>query len=124
MSSDVVPDVVLVKKVFGDSKLRQKKRKWKLKHLAVGDGGTDSESVERDYDDFLNDLEEDPALRQNVNVYREASKMAVDTDETDDDEGIPRITLAEMLDDMNLDSGPDQDMQRAGRAHEEEAMME
>ena len=117
MASDIIPDVVLVKKVFADSTVRQRKRKWKLKHLAVGDG-METESIERDYNDFLNDLEEDPAIRQNVNVYKDVNKMAVDTDDTDD-EGIPRITLAEMLDELNLDAEPD-----TANHSQEENMME
>jgi nonsense-mediated mRNA decay protein 3 len=54
-----------------------------------------------DYNEFLEDLEEDPAMRQNINIFKDASKRtAVDTNDQDDDEGAPRITLEEMLDDL------------------------
>lgn len=46
-------------------------------------------------------MEEDPAFRQNINIFRDASKIAVDTDEIDPT--LPRITLAEMLDDLNIE---------------------
>lgn len=82
----------------------------------------------RQYQDFLEDLEEDEALRKNVNIFRgedaillsvhphayylytcahlhsyalpDASKIPVESDT--DDEGVPRISLAEMMDDLSL----------------------
>ena len=57
---------VLVKKLYSDSSRRMRKRKWKLHHL--------NEQMEtdkhKDYNDFLEDLEEDPAFRANVNIYK------------------------------------------------------
>lgn len=55
-----------------------------------------------DYNEFLEDLEEDPALRQNVNIFKVTSKstVAVDSNDQEDDSGAPRITLEEMLDDL------------------------
>lgn len=100
LKTDRVPDVILVKKVYGDKMRRLQKRKWKLNRLNV-DMETDSASLNRDYADFMEDLEEDPAYRQNVNIYVDPEKTAVDTDETDDD--IPRITLHEMLEDLKLE---------------------
>lgn len=57
-----------------------------------------------DYLEFLDDLEEDPAYRQNVNIFHDKSKgqIAVDVDDLGD-ETIPHITLDEMLDDLNLE---------------------
>lgn len=55
----------------------------------------------RDYNDFLDDLEEDPAFRQNINIFKDQDRMPVDTDEIDPT--LPRITLAEMLDDLNIE---------------------
>lgn len=61
----------------------------------------------RDYAQFLDDLEEDPQLRLNVNIFKDAARqqqpqMPVDVDDMDDP-GVPRITLEEMLDDLVLD---------------------
>merc|ERR1711944_356506 len=102
MPADKIPDVVLVKKVYAEKSLRRRRRKWKLKHLDELHDKASVTSGNEDYNDFLNDLEEDPELRQNVNVYKDARKMAVDTEsEIGDGEAIPQITLAEMLDDLN-----------------------
>jgi nonsense-mediated mRNA decay protein 3 len=101
LNTENLPDVIIVKKVFGDKGKRSRKRKWKLQHINPETEGA-ADTQERDYLDFLEDLEEDPATRQHVNIYRDREKMAVDLDDTDD-EDVPRITLQEMLEDMQLD---------------------
>ena len=67
---------------------------------SMSDGGNE-------YNDFLEDLEEDPELRKNVNVYKDAAKisgeMPVDQESISDGD-IPQITLAEMLDDLDIGS--------------------
>lgn len=55
----------------------------------------------RDFEEFLDDLEEDPGLRKNVNIFKAAT--AVDYNDADFDPTAPRITLEEMLDDMNIE---------------------
>ncbi|XP_014665716.1 PREDICTED: 60S ribosomal export protein NMD3-like [Priapulus caudatus] len=99
VSPDKIPDVVIVKKVYLNRRKRIQKRKWKLKHLQKD--ADDTSSIERDYNDFLDDLEEDPLYRKNINIYQDRDKMAVDTDDTGD-EDLPQITLAEMLEDLDL----------------------
>ena len=111
MTGDKIPDVVLVKKVYGEKSVRNRRRKWRLKHMEglhqVGSSGSMSEGG-NEYNDFLEDLEEDPELRKNVNVYKDKNKivgeMPVDQDSISDSE-IPQITLAEMLDDLDIGSG-------------------
>lgn len=49
----------------------------------------------------MEDLEEDPEYRKNVNIYRDSTKPANETAAADA-EDVPRITLAEMLEDLNL----------------------
>lgn len=97
-----IPDVILVKKHYGDKGAKRRFRNWKLKHLA--EENTNLNMVTNDYLEFLDDLEEDPAYRQNVNIFRDKSKeqIAVDVDDLGD-ETIPHITLDEMLDDLNLE---------------------
>lgn len=34
MKADKLPDVVLVKKVYAEKSLRNRKRKWRLRHMA------------------------------------------------------------------------------------------
>ncbi|KAG5269778.1 hypothetical protein AALO_G00206010 [Alosa alosa] len=98
MNPQHVPDVVLVKKSY-DRMKRVKRRNWKLKELERDREGMASDD-ERQYEDFLEDLEEDEALRKNVNIFRDANKIPVESD-TDDD-GAPRISLAEMLEELTL----------------------
>ncbi|XP_076355696.1 60S ribosomal export protein NMD3 [Tachypleus tridentatus] len=98
LKNDRIPDVVLVKKIYGDKARRTRKRKWKLQRMNMD---MDTSSINRDFTDFLEDLEEDPEYRKNVNIYIDRDKMAVDSDDMDD-EGTPQITLQEMLDDLSL----------------------
>ncbi|KAJ1023195.1 hypothetical protein NDA16_003348 [Ustilago loliicola] len=89
--ADRMPDVVLVKKSYPERKKRSKNRMWKLKTIAkeaedpategaVGRGavgrrgGLDSQRVERDYELFLRELEEDEEMRGTVNLYRDPKK--------------------------------------------------
>lgn len=98
MNPHHIPDVVLIKKSY-DRTRRVKRRNWKLQEMPRDREGMDSDD-ERQYQDFLEDLEEDEALRKNVNIYRDASKIPVESD-TDDD-GAPRISLMEMLEELSL----------------------
>ena len=76
MRDDRVPEVVIIKKSYGDKKKRQRARNWKLKRLtAAEDGDGDKTDNEDEYYDFLEDLEEDSELRQNVNIYRDRMKQ-------------------------------------------------
>ena len=104
LNREHMSDVVLVKKVYADKSVRNRRRKWKLRHLDAD--GMDVTSVNRDYTDFLEDLEEDEAYRQNINIYKNPARMAVQIE--DADEETPQITLQEMLDDLHIG---DEDMQ-------------
>jgi nonsense-mediated mRNA decay protein 3 len=75
-----VPPIVLVKKTYPKYRKRRKHRLWKLKHLPKEEGvDEDAEPVttkgkkkgkdsnqrnEKDYQMFLQDIEEDPEIRQ------------------------------------------------------------
>lgn len=51
----------------------------------------------------MDDLEEDPQLRQHVNIFKDSSKL-IPVDVNDGiDPSVPRITLEEMLDDLVLE---------------------
>lgn len=96
-------DVILVKKIFGEKAERKANRKWKLRRLQI-DGESMNEEA-RDFDDFADDIEEDPMSRAGINIYKDPAKisnaMAVDRDEQDD--LTPKITLQEMLEDLAID---------------------
>ena len=101
----MIPDVVLVKKIYAEKSVRNRRRRWRLKHMeGLHERIGSSDSANHEYDDFLEDLEEDPELRQNVNVYKDNRKMIAVDDSSSVDDGVPQITLAEMLDDLDLGS--------------------
>ena len=88
---------------------RHKKRPWRLNRLNVDkDNASVASSQDKDYLDFLEDLEEDPKARENVNIYKDPKKMmAVEAlNDTGDNENLPQISLQEMLDDLNLNDDP------------------
>lgn len=62
-------------------------------------------SSQRDYTDFLEDLEEDPQYRTNVNIYRDESKVAAVPEAADEAVELPQVSLEEMLEDLVLDGG-------------------
>lgn len=109
---DQLADVILVKKVYADKSTRNRRRRWKLKHLDVEDVGSVDSTIERDYMEFLEDLEEDPVLRQNVNVYRDEKKFQQSSDSIDDttENDIPHIDLTEMLADMTMEDSEKMDL--------------
>lgn len=90
-----------------------------------------SHSFSRDYTEFLEDLEEDPVLRQNVNVYKGEFSLLLSVSQKrkfffccldekklqqnenniteDGDEDIPKIDLNEMLADMTMEDSDQMD---------------
>ncbi|KAI5291676.1 hypothetical protein KEM54_001870 [Ascosphaera aggregata] len=123
--ASTIPDAVLVKKSY-PRKRKSRNRNWKLKRMAreMEDEGPSSNNrradrtghVEDDFELFLRDVEEDAELRSTLALYKnkkaqkqkpnrmelEDGAMSVD-DEDDDDEdedGIPKISMDELLDDF------------------------
>ncbi|KAL1505481.1 hypothetical protein ABEB36_005044 [Hypothenemus hampei] len=95
-----IPDVVLVKKHFANRAAKKRQRIWKLKRLAEEDTG----SIDgKEFNEFMDDLEEDPELRKNVNIFKDNSRpIPVDIYDKDYDPNFPHITLEEMLDDLEV----------------------
>eukprot|EP00794_Sanderia_malayensis_P017668 gene17668-19430_t len=119
MKEDQIPSVVLVKKSYGDKRKRRKYRNWKLKGLAKDTTGIDPDGLMKDYDDFLDDLEEDRDYRHNINIYKgpflvsfyiPLHERSQSVGNSSDADGAPRIGLEEMLNDLNLE---DQEMASA-----------
>lgn len=123
-----VPDVILVKK-FYERRRKNKSRNWRLKRMNKDEGELlpkkqDQDRIERDFEMFLRDVEEDTDLRNTVALYkaqqkRERDKMegletasAAETEETGDD-GIPQIEMDELLDDFD-ELNVDEDGQASG----------
>jgi len=51
-------------------------------------------------DEFMDDLEEDKDLRQNINIYKNPDVNVESAVEDDDDDGAPHISLEEMMEDL------------------------
>jgi len=100
MATEKIPDVVLVKKHYEDKTIRNRKRRWRLKHMEDFPH-METESCNNELEDFKGDLEEDETLRQHVNIYLDRNKIPVDEDDEDVNDQ-PRINLAEMLDDLDI----------------------
>ncbi|CAG9764588.1 unnamed protein product [Ceutorhynchus assimilis] len=100
LDSTNIADVILVRKYFGDRAAKKRQRIWKLKRLAEEDTG----SIDgNDFNEFMDDLEEDPELRKNVNIFKnKATTIPVDLYDSNYDANTPRITLEEMLDDLDV----------------------
>ncbi|KAG9636830.1 hypothetical protein KCU64_g14443, partial [Aureobasidium melanogenum] len=84
------------------------KRNWKLKRMAKEESEMlprkqDQERLERDFELFLRDVEEDEELRQTMQLYKSqqeanANDMEMETDD-EDDEG-PQIPMDQLLDEF------------------------
>lgn len=108
--SSTIPDVMLVKK-FYPRKPKSKNRKWRLKRLAKDEGDllpkkADQERMDKDYEMFLRDVEEDTELRQTLALYKAQQKVdaeAMSVVETTDgeDNDLPPIDMDELLDEFD-----------------------
>jgi nonsense-mediated mRNA decay protein 3 len=109
-----IPDVMLVKKFYQRSKKSKKNRNWRLKRMNREEGEMlprkqDQEKMERDFEMFLQDVEEDVDLRQGMALYkaqqeakqREAEAMETDESEFGDDEQGITIPMEQLLDDFD-----------------------
>lgn len=120
MDSTNLPDVVLVKKHYPRKSKKSKNRQWKLKRMArehndiVANEETsraarqEAERAERDYELFLQELEEDAELRQAINLYKagendvkQKDENEMDEDDYSDEEDAPQIELDELLDELD-----------------------
>ncbi|EGW34120.1 nonsense-mediated mRNA decay protein 3 [Spathaspora passalidarum NRRL Y-27907] len=123
LDSDNIPEVVIVKKHYARKNKKNKYRKWKLKRMArehqdivANDDSRqakqEQERAERDYELFLQELEEDEELRQTINLYKAGENAPVKShgdDEDEEDEDAPEIGIDELLDeldDMTLEDTP------------------
>ncbi|EDO17297.1 hypothetical protein Kpol_1062p4 [Vanderwaltozyma polyspora DSM 70294] len=114
LNIDHVPDVVIVKKLY--QRKSRKNRNWKLKRMAKEHKDIDAsqdyssksqkqdiERAERDYELFLQELEEDQELRQTVNLYKSSNPENIEEHgmEEDEDEDAPQIDIDELLDELD-----------------------
>ena len=76
MKDEDIPDVVFIRKAY-DREARAKTRPWKLRRLIDQE---DTASVANAFMGFMEDIEEDPAMRNKINIYRDPSKPVQDTE--------------------------------------------
>jgi len=109
--SSQIPDVMLVKKFYARKK-KAKNRNWRLKRMTRDEGDllpkkSDQERMDKDYEMFLRDVEEDEELRQTMALYKAQQQQKIDAEamsvvETDDGEDeTPHIDMEELLDEFD-----------------------
>ncbi|GEQ69288.1 hypothetical protein JCM33374_g2959 [Metschnikowia sp. JCM 33374] len=117
LDTENTPEVVLIKKHYPRKSKKNKYRKWKLKRMArehndivANDDSRqarqEQERAERDYELFLQELEEDQELRQTINLYKAGEEPAPEPEaedemEDDDDEEGVEIGIDELLDEID-----------------------
>lgn len=116
LDTDNTPEVVLIKKHYTRKAKKSKNRQWKLKRMArehndivANDDSRqakqEQERAERDYELFLQELEEDQELRQTINLYKAGEQPAHteehEDDMDDDDHDAPEIAIDELLDEID-----------------------
>lgn len=132
-----LPKVVILRKLYGrvatsDVNVSEA-RMWQLNRLNVAAAEAElsliarstknqSEADAMDEEDFLQEVEADRDMRQNMNLYKrtehtlgEVSREEHESpgDENDDDEDDQQIRFEELLDALALDTGPDDNMDDA-----------
>jgi nonsense-mediated mRNA decay protein 3 len=131
-----LPNVVMLRKLYGGVATGEsdaaKQRIWRLQRLDVAAAEKASsarkeknaaETADMDEEDFMQEVEADKEMRQNMNVYRSETfkkkaennpesmntEVAAEADDGDDDDedDDQKIRLDELLDGLALDAGPD-----------------
>merc|ERR1712168_204243 len=102
-----LPDVIIVKKSYGNIYKRHKRRNWEIKKLDIEtpteNNNKKSHTNVEDELQFQNDLEEDDEIRKNVAIYKKKNfENEIDT-EDDLADDVPEICLSEMINDLKLD---------------------
>lgn len=133
MPEEQRPDVVLVKKYYGEKKKSKKNRSWKLRRMATEYNEADDNQKNAhpsapggaEYEEFLNELEQDPELRGQIDMYardvengvEETEEVAEDDGEDEEDDGDYDSELDVKLDELKLE---DMDEEHAGEEVEGE----
>ena len=83
-----IPDVIVVRKVYPE-RIKKRARGWKLRKLAVTEAedslpagsraAAEAERSARDYESFLDDLEQDRAMRKQIRLYKDTGRTRTGT---------------------------------------------
>ncbi|XP_043711315.1 60S ribosomal export protein NMD3-like [Telopea speciosissima] len=106
----ILPEAILIKKSYEEKrqKRRRKPRHWKLNSLNMEvdtstRGRIDEEKMNKEYEEFLKDLEENPELRFNISLYRNKEYQPSEMASMTDGEDVPSVPVEELLADLDLD---------------------
>lgn len=109
-----LPDLFLVRKTYPETRKKRRTPYWRVKELEKTAGedfkAGHIEQSERDKDEFMRDLEENPDLRSQVMMYKvpgaeqlyKQMQEEVDEDMAENSENFPAIALTELMDQMSL----------------------
>jgi len=118
-----LPDLILVRKAFPNRRKKNHRRAWKLKDLPKEPADlpvkkNEAARAESDYESFLQDLEEDPSMRAQINLFKvpnaeeikkQTESVMVDEGEGEEDEGeFPDVGLEELMEDLSLGDDSDE----------------
>ncbi|CDW73854.1 UNKNOWN [Stylonychia lemnae] len=124
-----IPPVILVKKTFPKYRQKQKNRAWKLKHLekeAIDENNHHKKDKannkhQRDYDLFMQDIEEDVEMRQHVDLFKndeviekskkKDKKLVADDEENKDQKGNKKKSKMQVKADVNSEDDDDQSIE-------------
>jgi len=95
-----IPDVIIVKKIYPEKTKKNRKRVWKLKHLEKQEknmnnlhkGSGQRERDEKDYQEFLVELEDDAEMRAHMNLYKDEKAIQDLQNQPEIDESQSEIT--------------------------------
>eukprot|EP00967_Tisochrysis_lutea_P064764 scaffold84013_cov28-Tisochrysis_lutea.AAC.2 len=129
-----LPDVVLIKKSYSERRRKSRRRAWKLHNLNKEEDESewtvqrgrklDTSKYDHEFEEFLQDLEEDPSMRAQINLYKDKEailaqtrldekrrEQAVDESESEEaageDDDFPEVGLEELLDELTLGADDD-----------------
>jgi nonsense-mediated mRNA decay protein 3 len=118
VKADSIPDVILVKKKYNRGNV---KRNWKLKHLNketdvdMTGKGKQHGDLEKQYEEFIRDIEENKDMRKNINLYRDEEAIKelegrfkdLKMNDNKEDELEIEIKVDELLRDLDLNDEDD-----------------
>ncbi|KAI9756040.1 MAG: ribosome-binding protein [Chaenotheca gracillima] len=113
--SSQIPDVMLVKKSYPRNKKKGKTRNWKLKRMGREESDMaprkqDQDRIEKDFETFLRDVEEDSELRSALALYKNSNKNgAGGKNRVEKMEGVEETAEAEDHEGESIDDGEDED---------------
>ncbi|KAI1078195.1 NMD3-domain-containing protein [Whalleya microplaca] len=106
-----IPDVVVVKKHYPNRR-RTRKRQWKVKRMPKDEGEllpkkADQERMDREFEMFLQDIEEDEEFRSGVQLFKQPKRkpqpdeMSIATSDAGGDDDAPHVDMNELLEDFD-----------------------